>query len=796
MSSPPASSPSPRQRAGLRVPPPGSRARRNLEWAAVFAALLIAVWLSTQFPTAPQLLLLILLYAIAVNFSLPLRAGYIGLTPIVALLSLLTLEPTTALAAGLSGLPLAELVRPIWRPIWQSAVAGRPQRLGALALHLSALTASAALAAALQANPEAIAPWAARVGLDPVVARAALLATAVFLLFMAALAILWLAARQPLARLVVEAGGYLAGSAVLAVPLALFVAPADLSLPAFVIVSFATAVLAVITWTAWQRQHEIAQRLGQLNLLNELGASLRETLDLPTVLAQTGALLTRLIPADRVTLALRHPDGRWEQLAPSADAPLWPFEPDDLLRWVLDNAAVLDLDQAGMPHAYRRGLRLPEPEPAVWLGAPLKTADATIGVVGVQKYGADAEPFTRWNREMLVAIAGLAGSAVQNARLHSETVRLYNLTDAALARRLEQLQALLDAITEGVLLLDTQGQVVLVNPMAARLLGRSEGALSGTTLDDATAERMGLTTAERDVLLRDLAAGRLPQTDRQVYQWGGAGGRRFIERYTVPVQSADGRLMGWLIILRDVTEERERAEWRADLTRMIVHDLRNPVATLSSTVDVLERRLPEAQRAVVADLLVHARHGCTTLLEMVDSLMDINRAEAGRFIIDAEAMHLSHLAQQVFDSLRPLAVQRDVALTLDLAADLPVVWGDADVLRRVLVNLLDNALKFTPAGGRVHGELRRDSAASAEREDGVQVTVYDSGPGIPAEQRERIFERFVTFNRGGGQMRGAGLGLTYCKLAVEAHGGAITVDDAPGGGSAFRFTVPGVPHFA
>jgi signal transduction histidine kinase len=130
-----------------------------------------------------------------------------------------------------------------------------------------------------------------------------------------------------------------------------------------------------------------------------------------------------------------------------------------------------------------------------------------------------------------------------------------------------------------------------------------------------------------------------------------------------------------------------------------------------------------------------------------------------------------------------------------MPADLPAVWGDAEILRRVLVNLLDNALKFTPAGGQVMIQLAPDLQTGDDDSAGVLCSIEDNGPGIPGPYRTQIFDRFVRINVGGGQVRGTGLGLTFCKLAIEAHGGRIWVADAEHGGSRFVFTLPGVPRF-
>jgi signal transduction histidine kinase len=271
--------------------------------------------------------------------------------------------------------------------------------------------------------------------------------------------------------------------------------------------------------------------------------------------------------------------------------------------------------------------------------------------------------------------------------------------------------------------------------------------------------------------------------------------RRFIERSEGPVRAQNQQLLGWLMVLDDVTEEIERAEWRLNATRMIVHDLRNPITTLSSTLNLIEDHLQDQPDRQLAGLTRSAQRGTGEILDMVDSLMDMTRLEAGQMVVDAEAMRLPPLLARVTAYMQPLARQKQITLETEVPADLPAIWADAEILRRILVNLLDNALKFSPAGGQVTVRLRRHPATDGA-EPAVRCLIEDDGPGIPDEYKARIFDRFVRVNVGGAQVRGTGLGLTFCKLAVEAHQGQIWVEDAPDGGSRFVLILPGIPAFS
>ncbi|MCA9972043.1 MAG: GAF domain-containing protein [Anaerolineales bacterium] len=792
-----------------------------LQWAAPIGLLLAAIWLVTQEANAPQLILLLLLYIITVNFSLPPAYGGVGLTPVVGVSSILVAGLETAVFLAAISYLLAELARPLWNPMWDSVNLPQPawpRRLGPVAVHLLALLAGGLA-------------YRARGGLDPLLpvpgnnlAGYTALALGYGLTHLLLAAVVARLRGQRWTTFLVDQAPAVLTTSLLAQPFAIFgaITFATGGLPVFIIFSLGIMVFSVVTWLSWQRRFVAQQQLRQFALLNQISLSLRETLDLPTVLARTSAEITSLIPADRLTIFLRDENGRWQRPFDSRAAN--GAGPDDFARWVAERQKLLDLHAGNLHHAARRQLAPPNPPPRAWLGVPLLNAPRqaagqhTLGVLALQRY-ADGRPFSRWHQEMLLALAAQVSAAIENARLYSETLRLYNQTDEALARRLEQLQALLNTVREGVLMVDRGGALLLVNPLAAAVL--HETARPGQPLPATAVARLGYAPADWQARLAALQAGDALPATAVTYQavfpqaaplpatavtyqaafpqaapTATAETRRWFERTEAAVTGDAGQVMGWLIVLRDVTEERALAEQRTDVTRMIVHDLRNPITTLVSTLRAVEQQLPEtAAAAPIHPLLADAQHGCVDLLDLVDSLMDINRLEAGGLQPDAEAMRLPPLVQGVVQRLRPLAAQRQVTLVADLPADLPAVWGDADMLRRVFVNLLDNALKFTPAGGRV-----TVTAVAAgplpDHEPGVRCTVADTGPGIPPAQRDQIFDRYMRTNRGGAQVRGTGLGLTFCKLAVEAHAGQIWVEDAPGGGSCFVLTLPGIPLFS
>ncbi len=229
---------------------------------------------------------------------------------------------------------------------------------------------------------------------------------------------------------------------------------------------------------------------------------------------------------------------------------------------------------------------------------------------------------------------------------------------------------------------------------------------------------------------------------------------------------------------------------RDDLVHMLVHDLRTPLTTLISGLYLVQEA--GTLNDIQAECLTTALRGSETLLGMINDMLDVHKMEAGQQILVYTELAPDELVTHALEQVTQLAHDRGLTLTTEGAAALPRLVGDADKLQRTLVNLLGNALKFTPSGGAVTVAARASTDAAA-----VHFSVTDTGPGIPREAFDRIFEKFgqVAMHHTSGQ-RSTGLGLTFCKMVVEAHGGRIWVDSELGKGSTFTCTIPCRPPAA
>jgi signal transduction histidine kinase len=241
--------------------------------------------------------------------------------------------------------------------------------------------------------------------------------------------------------------------------------------------------------------------------------------------------------------------------------------------------------------------------------------------------------------------------------------------------------------------------------------------------------------------------------------------------------------------VRRLSSEKEQLEellrLREELANMIVHDLRNPLSVLVGGVAMLEKTLeaePGSER--LRPVIEIMNRSSDRMQRLVDTLLDIARLEQGELRLDLRPTDVRGLVEDLVTEEKGLAEAQGLTLRSQLPEEPLQALADRDIIQRTLINLVDNAIKFTPKKGEVRIEVEDEG-------DRVKVMVIDTGPGIPAEERDRIFEKFTQVKGHTSNRRGTGLGLTFCHMAVDAHHGEIFVEDGPEGrGSCFVFTLP------
>jgi len=259
-------------------------------------------------------------------------------------------------------------------------------------------------------------------------------------------------------------------------------------------------------------------------------------------------------------------------------------------------------------------------------------------------------------------------------------------------------------------------------------------------------------------------------------------------RVRLPARGTLGRLGATLNFLaeriqHDISELRRLEQIRKDFVANVSHELRTPLASIKAFAETLASGGLE-DKANRLEFVSEIERNADRMTRLVDDLLQISALEAGRMPPAFESLSLMRVAAEVAAGLKPLAEKKGIVLRLEPFGDLPQVRADRSQLKQVLVNLIDNAIKYGGENGVVRISARSTS-------DGLTVSVQDTGPGIPPEDRLRVFERFYRVDKARSrELGGTGLGLSIVKHIVELHGGSAGVDAPPEGGSRFHFTLP------
>jgi signal transduction histidine kinase len=259
------------------------------------------------------------------------------------------------------------------------------------------------------------------------------------------------------------------------------------------------------------------------------------------------------------------------------------------------------------------------------------------------------------------------------------------------------------------------------------------------------------------------------------------GQRRTLLINVAPLIDASGAIGGTVGVFRDITTFKEAEQLKDDFLSLVSHELRTPLTTIHGGARTLLRHFRQLEPATVEDLLGDIVNESERLARLVSNMLDLSRIRAGRLQLQTEPFLLAPVIRRSVEAMRPKLAGLQVTLAPSL--DAPPVEGDAERIEQVLRNLLENAGKYVPPGGRVTISVRVEPPV-------VVTTVADDGPGIPTDQLERIFERFHRIEGHGQTSSGVGLGLYLSRHMVEANGGTLWVESAPGRGSAFSFSLP------
>jgi PAS domain S-box-containing protein len=328
-------------------------------------------------------------------------------------------------------------------------------------------------------------------------------------------------------------------------------------------------------------------------------------------------------------------------------------------------------------------------------------------------------------------------------------------------------EAVFENMPDGVIVLDEQDRIADINTAGQNLLGWVDRKMIGQPFVALLAGWPRLIEMFRDAI--EIKTEFQPDPDRPV----------FVEIHISPLRDARGNLAGRVIVVRDISQRKALEKTRDDLIHTMVHDLRNPLSSIVFSLDLIHQSddTSEDTRATI-DI---ARSNSERMLTLVNSILEIYRLEQGELPLRREWVSLHSVAANRIRAQFPIINEKKLRVFNRVPAELPSVYVDGSLIGRVLQNLLDNAIKFTPEGGTIEIQTEREEAGKQ-----IVVSVLDTGAGISDDIRKRLFQKFAAT----GSHRGTGLGLAFCRLVVEAHGGTIGAEARATGGTKMLFTLP------
>ncbi len=568
----------------------------------------------------------------------------------------------------------------------------------------------------------------------------------------------------------------------------------------WMLLNSAVGLLTVALDNAYLLQ-SVRQQVADLRTLNEVGQALTSSLDQQQILGQTTQLVERSLRAevaavwlveeeDPSRLRLAASSGACAQLATGACLSLG----EGITGKVVERGKpYFSLDTSKEESVFSCADEVGDYAPGSILCVPLKLKERTIGAL--QVWHRQAWWFNQRSVYLLESVANAVVIAVDNARLFAEVQAFNRELEKRVAERTRELleekektEAILASMADGLLVLDAEQCVLTANVVAEQMLGfdldeMRGGAIEATQLERPLWRHIDAMVTEGGAKVGDLVDIPDPARPGEVLS---------IQASSATILDDAQQVLGTVIVLRDITTLKEVERMKARFMAGVTHELKTPLAVIRVNINNLMRyygRLPRRKRK---ELLATTERQVKILEQLVEGILELSRIDSGLAQMEQNSVNLVDLVDGVITDLRPLAKSKAIALHWQEPTAAMFTVGDRAQLERVIRNLVDNAIKYTPSGGSVEVVLRFREISGRPS---VVFEVTDTGVGISPEHQARVFDRFYRVDPSH-TVPGTGLGLSIVKEIVEAHGGEIRLSSVPQEGSTFTVTLSGVERSA
>ncbi|MHB1043672.1 MAG: two-component system histidine kinase PnpS [Eubacteriales bacterium] len=352
--------------------------------------------------------------------------------------------------------------------------------------------------------------------------------------------------------------------------------------------------------------------------------------------------------------------------------------------------------------------------------------------------------------------------------------QLKNNLDDVLAEK-NRIQAILTSMADGVIALDSWGRVILINAVVEGMFGISLANCRGKNI-----LRVVRNNELDSILNKALETEQAIQKQIRIV----TPEPRYFRVHVTPLKGAGGERGGVVALLRDITERRKLEEMRSDFVANVSHELRTPLTSIRGFAETLldgAMEDPELARSFLGIINTETER----LTRLIDELLNLSRIESQESVLKIQLVEIGPLIENAVSVFQPRAAEKNLSIKVaGVPEKIPPIQADPDLLTQVLINLIDNAVSYTPPGGEI-------TLLVSEEGGEMKVDVRDNGIGIPPESLTRLFERLYRVDKARSREQGGtGLGLSIVKHIVEAHGGAVQVSSKVGEGSTFSFTLP------
>lgn len=341
----------------------------------------------------------------------------------------------------------------------------------------------------------------------------------------------------------------------------------------------------------------------------------------------------------------------------------------------------------------------------------------------------------------------------------------------------KETEAVIRSIAEGLVVVNAQGTVIMMNPAAEKLLGVSREYKVGKPLLENLKE-------EELVSLVKFSPGREDKEIELISQQDET--KRILRASTAVIENEDGQTVGMVSVLSDITKQKEVEQLKSNFVSTVSHELRTPLVAIDKSISMILGKEAGELSATQEQFLSIAQRNLERLATLINDLLDLAKLEQKKMELRQEKISIESVINECIETLNTWAKTKSISIKKKIQEGLPEANIDPLRINQVLINLLGNAVKFTPANGDIFVEARL-----SEEESAIQVSVEDTGIGIAKEDIPKVFDKFYQAGeRFSTDISGTGLGLSIAKEIVELHGGRIWVESEKGNGAKFIFTIP------